>query len=64
MEFALVCLAMLAALAVVAAIANRLQGGSDTPVEKSHDCGSCSAVADGSCAIGCLLEEKKRAQRQ
>jgi hypothetical protein len=59
MSFALVCIVALVALGIVAAIASRLQGGSDE-VQQVHDCASCSAVASGECKIGCLLEEKKR----
>lgn len=59
MAFALVCVLGLVALGIVAAIASRLQGGSDE-VQEAHDCASCTAVADGSCKIGCLIEEKKR----
>ena len=60
MSFALVCIVAIVALGIVAAIASRLQGGSDE-VHEAHDCASCSAVASGECKIGCLLEEKKRA---
>ena len=59
MAFALVCIIGLVALGIVAAIASRLQGGSDE-VQEAHDCASCSAVASGECKIGCLIEEKKR----
>ena len=61
MSFALVCIVAIVALGIVAAIASRLQGGSDE-VHEAHDCASCSAVASGECKIGCLLEEKKRAE--
>ena len=59
MEFAIVCIGMIVVLGVIAAIANRFDKGKAT-IEKPHDCASCSAVADGSCKIGCLIEEKKR----
>lgn len=59
MEFALVCFLGLVALGIVAVIAQRFQKGGDE-VTEAHDCASCSAVQDGSCKIGCLIEEKKR----
>ena len=62
MSFAIVCIAMLMALGVIAAVANHFQDGSDEPVTEGHDCSSCSAVVSGECKIGCLLEEKKRRQ--
>jgi hypothetical protein len=59
MTFAVVCIGMLLLLGIIAAIASHFQGGDDE-IQQSHDCASCSSVADGSCKIGCLIEEKKR----
>lgn len=59
MTFAIVCIGMLVLLGIVAAIASHFQGGDDG-IQQTHDCASCSSVADGSCKIGCLIEEKKR----
>jgi len=59
MSFAIVCLASLALLGIIAAVASYFQKGDDE-IQTGHDCASCSAVADGSCKIGCLIEEKKR----
>jgi hypothetical protein len=61
MEFALVCVLLLALLGVVAAVATVLsRGGTDDPVVDGHDCSTCSSVATGECKLGCLMEEKKR----
>jgi hypothetical protein len=61
MDFVLVCIGMLAALGVVAAVATWLSGGTDDPVVVAeHDCASCASADDGSCKLACLLEEKKR----
>ena len=59
MDFALVCIAALAGLGIVAAIASHFQGGSDE-ISTGHDCATCSAADDGSCQLHCLMEEKKR----
>lgn len=59
MTFAIVCIGMLLLLGVVAAIVSHFQGDDDE-ILQGHDCASCSSVTDGSCKIGCLIEEKKR----
>lgn len=59
MKFAIVCFIALLVLGVVAAIASFFQKGDDEVIE-AHDCASCSAVADGSCKIGCLMEKKRQ----
>lgn len=61
MTFALICIAALAVLGIVAAIASAFtKGGTDAPVTQGHDCASCSSVASGECKIGCLIEQKKK----
>lgn len=61
MDFALVCIVALLALGVIAAVASRLQGGSDDDIHVgAHDCSSCSQADNGSCKLHCLLEEKKQ----
>lgn len=65
MTFVLICIGSLAVLGVVAALASMLtKGGTDAPVVEAHDCSTCSSVASGECKIGCLLEEKKRREKQ
>ena len=59
MEFALVCIGMLAVLAIIAGIANRFDKGEDS-IEQGHDCSTCSAAQDESCKIHCLMEESKK----
>lgn len=59
MSFVIVCIAALLALGAVAAVASRFQRGDDE-VRAAHDCSSCSSVADGSCKLGCMMEEKKQ----
>ena len=61
MQFLLICVASLAVLGIVAAVASALtKGGTDAPVQEERDCASCSSVASGECKIGCLIEEKRR----
>ena len=59
MSFALVCIGMIVALGVVAAVANLFDKGKDT-VEQGHDCSTCTAAQDESCKLHCLMEEKKK----
>ena len=59
MGFFIVCVGAILVLGIVAAIVSYFQGGDDD-IQPAHDCSSCSSVADGSCKIGCLMEEKKR----
>lgn len=61
MKFALICIGSLVVLGIIAALASIFtKGGTDAPIVEGKDCSTCSSVADGSCKIGCLLEEKKR----
>jgi len=61
MKFALICIGSLVVLGLIAALASIFtKGGTDAPIVEGKDCSTCSSVADGSCKIGCLLEEKKR----
>ena len=65
MKFALICIGSLVVLGIIAALASLFsKGGTDTPIVEGRDCSTCSGVADGSCKIGCLIEEKKRKERQ
>ena len=59
MSFAVVCIIALVLLGIVAAVASRLQGGSDE-VAVGHDCSTCTSADDGSCKLHCLMEEKKK----
>jgi len=61
MKFALICIGSLVVLGLIAALASIFtKGGTDAPVVEGKDCSTCSSVADGSCKIGCLLNEKKQ----
>lgn len=61
MKFALICIGSLVVLGIIAALASIFtKGGTDAPVVEGKDCSTCSSVADGSCKIGCLLNEKKQ----
>lgn len=61
MTFALICIGSLVVLGIIAAVASIFsKGGTDAPIVEARDCSTCSSVADGSCKIGCLIEEKKR----
>ena len=58
MSFAIVCIAALAVLGAVAAIASLVQGGSDD-ITTGHDCASCTSATDGSCQLHCLMEKQR-----
>ncbi|MBQ8466735.1 MAG: hypothetical protein IJ546_03455 [Prevotella sp.] len=61
MKFALICVGSLVILGIIAALASMFtKGGTDAPVVEGKDCATCSSVADGSCKIGCLIQEKKQ----
>lgn len=61
MSFILICIGSLIVLGIIAALASMFtKGGTDAPVVEAKDCSTCSGVADGSCKIGCMIEEKKR----
>ena len=63
MKFALICVGSLVILGIIAALASMFtKGGTDAPVVEGKDCATCSSVADGSCKIACLMEEKKKRQ--
>lgn len=59
MSFAIVCIGMIVALGIVAAVANRFDKGDDT-VRQGHDCSTCTEAEEGNCKIHCLIEEKKK----
>ena len=59
MSFAVVCIGMIVALGIVAAVANKFDKGEDT-VKQGHDCSTCTEADEGNCKIHCLLEEKKK----
>lgn len=60
MKFALICIGSLVLLGIIAALASMFtKGGTDAPVVEGRDCSTCSAVADGSCKIGCLMEKQR-----
>ena len=61
MKFAIICILAIVVLGVIAALAS-LGGKDDEPIVVGNDCASCSSMADGSCKIACLMEEKKRQQ--
>ena len=57
MSFVWVCIGMIVALGVIAAIANWFDKGGDT-IEQGHDCSTCTAAHDESCKLHCLMEER------
>ena len=63
MEFALVCIGMIVVVGVIALIANHFDKGDDT-VTVAHDCATCTAAQEGDCKIHCLLEEKKKREKE
>lgn len=50
MEFAVVCIGMIALLGVVAAVANRFDKGDDE-IERGHDCETCTEAEEGKCKV-------------
>jgi hypothetical protein len=63
MAFGIVCMIALAALAVLAGVANYFDSGDDT-IETGHDCSTCTAADEGTCKIHCLIEEKRKRESE
>ena len=63
MGFVWVCIGMIVVLGIVAAVANLFDKGDDT-IEQGHDCSTCTAAHDESCKFHCLLEEKRKAEKE
>lgn len=63
MEFALVCIGMIVVVGVIALIANHFDKGDDE-ITVAHDCATCTAAQEGDCKIHCLLEEKKKREKE
>ena len=63
MEFALVCIGMIMVVGVIALIANHFDKGDDE-ITVAHDCATCTAAQEGDCKIHCLLEEKKKREKE
>jgi len=61
MKFAIICILAIVILGIIAALAS-LGDKEEEPIVVGHDCASCSGLADGSCKIACLMEEKKKQQ--
>ena len=65
MAFAVVCIGLLAGLAIIAAVASCFDKGSDEIVTaEGHDCATCTSADDGSCKIHCLMEERRSKERR
>ena len=63
MSFAIVCIGMIVAIGVIALIANHFDKGDDE-ITVAHDCATCTAAQEGDCKIHCLLEEKKKREKE
>jgi hypothetical protein len=63
MSFAIVCIGMIVAIGVIAAIASHFDKGDDNIIV-GHDCATCTAAQEGDCKIHCLIEEKKRKEAE
>lgn len=59
MMFAYVCIGLIAALGIIALIANWFDR-SDDIINVAHDCSTCTAADEGDCKIHCLIEAKKK----
>jgi hypothetical protein len=60
MSFALICIVSIVILGILAALFSL--GSKEDPIVQGKDCSTCSSMADGSCKIACLMEEKKKLQ--
>ena len=59
MEFAVVCIGMIALLGVVAAVANRFDKGNDE-IERGHDCETCTEAEEGKCKVREMMKDISR----
>lgn len=59
MSFAFICIGSIVLLGILAALFS-LGGKEEEPIVQGKDCSTCSSMADGSCKIACLMEEKKK----
>ena len=59
MSFVLVCIGMIVAVGIIAAIASHFDHGKEE-ITTGHDCSTCSAADKDECKIHCLLEEAKK----
>ncbi len=59
MNFAIVCIGMLVALGIIAAIASHFDKGEEK-ITHGHDCSTCTAADEGDCKIHCLMEEAEK----
>ena len=58
----LVCIGMIVAVGIIAAIASHFDHGEEK-ITTAHDCSTCSAADEGECKIHCLLEERGRLRK-
>ena len=63
MSFAIVCIGLLVALGIVAAVASYFDKGKEE-ITTGHDCSTCSAAQDESCKLHCLLEESGKRKEE
>ena len=63
MAFVWVCIGMIVALGIIAAVANKFDNGKDV-VKQGHDCSTCTEAEEGNCKIHCLMEERKGVRSQ
>lgn len=61
MSFALICIGSIVLLGMLAALLS-IGSKEEEPIVQGKDCSTCSSLADGSCKIACLMEEKKKQQ--
>ena len=57
------CIGMIVVVGVIALIANHFDKGDDE-ITVAHDCATCTAAQEGDCKIHCLLEEKKKREKE
>ena len=63
MGFVIVCIGMIVVIGMIAGIATYFDKGDDT-ITTGHDCSTCTAADEGACKIHCLLEEKKKKEKE
>ena len=57
------CIGMIVVVGAIALIANHFDKGDDE-ITVAHDCATCTAAQEGDCKIHCLLEEKKKREKE
>ena len=60
MQIVIISIGAIIVLGLIAAVASLLDKGDDTVNYEGHDCSTCSAAADESCKLHCLMEQREQ----